>query len=136
MGDQPLSLGRPVEAPAGATVALALRPQAVTLGPGSGSDVRLRATVADVSFLGSVVRVRVGLDDQRLSLDLFNNAALRPPVVGEEVEIGFGASDVLVYCLTREDSEWPAAQGFTDFRSGWKRLEEWLESGLPLVDKA
>ena len=96
VGDQPLSLGRPVEAPAGATVALALRPQAVALGRGTGADVRLRATVADVNFLGSVVRVKVGLDDQRVALDLFNNAALRPPAAGDEVEVSFAASDVLV----------------------------------------
>ena len=68
----------------------------MALGPGTGADVRLRATVADVNFLGSVVRVKVGLDDQRVALDLFNNAALRPPAAGDEVEVSFAASDVLV----------------------------------------
>ena len=42
-----------------------------------------------MSFLGSVVRVRVGLDGRLVSLDMFNNTGLRPPAVGEAVEIGF-----------------------------------------------
>ena len=87
------SLGRPV---AGATVALALRPQAVALGRGVGTDSVLAGVVRDVNFLGSVVRVRVAVEGQVVSLDLFNNAAMRPPVAGDAVEISFSAADALV----------------------------------------
>ena len=49
-----------------------------------------------MSFLGSVVRVRVALAPRRVSFDIFNTTAMRPPAVGETVEIGFAAADVLV----------------------------------------
>jgi putative spermidine/putrescine transport system ATP-binding protein len=62
-----------------------------------------------VSFLGSVVRVRVGLDRQVLSLDMFNNTGIRPPAVGEAVEIGFACADVLVMA-TGPASALPAEQ--------------------------
>ncbi len=93
LGEQTLSLGRPV---AGETVVLALRPQAVALGRGAGTDSVLKGIVRDVNFLGSVVRVRVRVEGQVVSLDLFNNAAMRPPAAGEAVEISFSAADALV----------------------------------------
>ena len=95
-GGQELTLGRPLPAAAGASVALALRPEAVTLGSRPGQDVLLRGTVAAAEFLGSVVRLRTRVGDQSLSLDTFNNAAVPPPLPGETVEIGFASSDVLL----------------------------------------
>jgi putative spermidine/putrescine transport system ATP-binding protein len=77
-------------------VSLALRPQAVALGAAEGNDAVLRGAVRDVSFLGSVVRVRVGLGEQALVLDVFNNAAWRPPAAGEAVEVSFATADALV----------------------------------------
>ena len=106
---QPLALGRPLEVAPGATVALALRPQAIALGRAEGTDAAFRGTVSDVSFLGSVVRVRVGLDRQVLSLDMFNTTGVRPPAVGEAVEIGFACADVLVMA-TGPASALPAEQ--------------------------
>ena len=55
-----------------------------------------RAGCADVSFLGSVVRVRMALAPQVLSFDTFNTAAARPPAAGEAVEVRFAPGDVLV----------------------------------------
>jgi len=49
-----------------------------------------------VSFLGSVVRTRVALGTQKVSLDLFNNAGLRPPAIGEAVALSFASADALV----------------------------------------
>ena len=49
-----------------------------------------------MSFLGSVVRVRVALARQSVSLDTFNTAAARPVARGEAVELGFASDDVLV----------------------------------------
>jgi putative spermidine/putrescine transport system ATP-binding protein len=93
---QPVVLGRPVEAPAGATIPLAIRPEALALVRRGGGEPRLKATVEQVSFLGSVVRVKVRLATQTLSLDSFNTAALRPAERGERIEIGFAARDVLL----------------------------------------
>jgi putative spermidine/putrescine transport system ATP-binding protein len=93
---QPLDLRRPLPVAAGATVSLALRPEAVGLGVAPEDDSRLTGRVTEVSFLGSVVRAKVALDRQVLSIDLFNRAAARPPQVGETVEIGFASGDVLL----------------------------------------
>ena len=49
-----------------------------------------------MSFLGSVVRVRVALGAQVVSLDIFNNAGVRPPALGDAVELSFASADALV----------------------------------------
>ena len=51
---------------------------------------------APVSFLGSVIRVRVALGKEAVSLDTFNSPASPPPKVGEKAEISFSPEDVLV----------------------------------------
>ncbi len=93
---QELRLGRALDRPAGEVLPLALRPQAVNAGAPGAGEVGLRGRVADVSFLGSVVRVRMALAPQVLSFDTFNTAAARPPAVGEAVEVRFAPGDVLV----------------------------------------
>ncbi len=93
---QPVALARPIAAPAGATVSLALRPEALALGPRPGNDATIRGRVEEVSFLGSVVRVRVALAEHSVSLDVFNTTALRPPAVGDTMALSFAVADVLV----------------------------------------
>ncbi len=80
----------------GDTVTLALRPEAIALGPRTGNDSLLAGEIADVHFLGSVIRVRVGLGKGVVSLDTFNNSATPPPRVGDKAEISFSSGDVLV----------------------------------------
>ena len=84
----------------GAEIALALRPEALSLGVAPNADAILRGKVEEVSFLGSVVRVRAALanetDSQRVSFDTFNTTALRPPSVGDTVEISFATADALL----------------------------------------
>jgi putative spermidine/putrescine transport system ATP-binding protein len=93
---QPVGLGRPIDRPAGATLPLALRPQAVEPGSPGPGKAGLSGRVAEVSFLGSVVRVRLALGSQMLSLDMFNTAAARPPAAGEAIEVRFAPGDLLV----------------------------------------
>ncbi len=81
---------------AGDPVSLAVRPEAVSLGRHSGRDSSLHGYIDDVSFLGSVIRVRVGLGDTSLSLDTFNNPGSPPPVSGSPAEISFSGDDLLV----------------------------------------
>ena len=83
-------------AKAGDVLSLALRPEAIVLGKQDGRDTSLGGHIADVSFLGSVIRVRVGLGKNAVSLDTFNSPASPPPVVGEQAEISFSSSDLLV----------------------------------------
>jgi len=80
----------------GEAVSLALRPEAISLGRRSDNDAFLTGQIADVHFLGSVIRVKVGVGKDVVSLDTFNNSSTPPPVVGEKAEISFSPEDVLV----------------------------------------
>jgi putative spermidine/putrescine transport system ATP-binding protein len=81
---------------AGDALSLALRPEAISLGRQPGRDATLGGEISEVSFLGSVIRVRVGLGRDVVSLDTFNSPASPPPTVGEKAEISFSPEDVLV----------------------------------------
>jgi putative spermidine/putrescine transport system ATP-binding protein len=71
------------------TVSLALRPESMELGEGGGSN-RFRGPLEDVAFLGSIVRMRVGLGNgTSLSLDTFNDPNLALPAIGEVVTVSF-----------------------------------------------
>ncbi len=91
---QSVTLGREIETPDGAAITLALRPEAASIG-GAG-DVGLKGKIYDVSFLGSVIRIRVEVGSNRISFDRFNSPNSPPPVVGEQCELRFAASDILV----------------------------------------
>ncbi|PZO82233.1 MAG: spermidine/putrescine ABC transporter ATP-binding protein [Mesorhizobium amorphae] len=93
---QRIDLGRRIDAPDGAKVSLALRPEAVSLGESEGRGEGLSGTIGDVHFLGSVIRVRVGVGKGAVMLDTFNDPSRPPPVAGETVRIGFAPRDVLV----------------------------------------
>ena len=81
---------------AGDTLSLALRPEAISLGRTAGRDATLGGEISEVSFLGSVIRVRVGIGKEAVSLDTFNSPASPPPTVGSKAEISFSPEDVLV----------------------------------------
>ena len=78
-------------------VTLALRPESIELGEGGGSN-RLRGTVEDVSFLGSIVRTRVRLGDSAttVSLDTFNDPNLTAAAIDEVVTLSFPPEASLV----------------------------------------
>ena len=80
----------------GSTVTLAIRPESIELGEGGGSN-HFRGLVEDASFLGSIVRVRMGIGEElAISLDTFNDPHLKPPAVGETVTISFPPEAALV----------------------------------------
>ena len=80
----------------GDALSLALRPEAIALGRKPNHDANLTGQIQDVHFLGSVIRVRVGVGGRVVSLDTFNNSHTPPPVVGQPTEISFSSNDVLV----------------------------------------
>ncbi|TBW38733.1 ABC transporter ATP-binding protein [Siculibacillus lacustris] len=80
----------------GDTVTVALRPEAVTFGEAADGRDELAGTVEAVSFLGAVVRIRVRLESQTVSLDAFNQPAVRLPAAGEPVTLCFARDDLLV----------------------------------------
>jgi putative spermidine/putrescine transport system ATP-binding protein len=97
VGGQAIRISKAVTAPAGSTISLALRPEMVSLGRGpEGSNV-VRGDVADVNFLGSVVRLRIRIAAGVIvTLDVFNEPTLVLPKVGENLEISFPAEGPLV----------------------------------------
>jgi putative spermidine/putrescine transport system ATP-binding protein len=95
----------------GQAVTVALRPEMIALATPDGSNVvavsalegatgtnRLPATVADVAFLGSVVRVHttVGPDQTPVYVDTFNNPNLAVPPAGSPVVLSFPPEGCLV----------------------------------------
>ena len=77
-------------------VTLAVRPEGISLGDGEAGSNRLRGSVEDINFLGSIVRIRIrlgdGVDGQPptvVALDSFNEPHLALPAVGESLTISF-----------------------------------------------
>ena len=91
-----VTLPRPVGAAKGASIGLALRPEALHLGRATGRNVVLPAKITEVHFLGSVIRLRADMAGTRLALDTFNRADTPPPPVGSATEISLAASDLIV----------------------------------------
>jgi putative spermidine/putrescine transport system ATP-binding protein len=80
----------------GEECSLALRPEIVAIDGAARDDNCMRGTVEDVSFLGSIVRIRVRFKDNAISLDTFNNPRLSPPRRGEPLTVTFPRDAVLV----------------------------------------
>ena len=86
----------PATAAANAAITLTLRPEVATIGAREGNDITLTGTIADVTFLGSVIRLRIALGQNILSLDTFNDQRTAPPARGEKVTISLASKDLLV----------------------------------------
>ena len=95
LGETEFALGRPIARPVGSAVTLALRPEAVHLGRDAG-EVVLPARIAEVHFLGSVIRIKVETGGTLLSLDTFNRAEMPPPPLGARAEVSIAARDVIL----------------------------------------
>ena len=76
--------------------AIALRPEAVTLGEAGPDRNAMKGTIEEVSFLGAIVRVRVRFKDNLISLDTFNSSASPPPRRGDSVTVTFAPADLQV----------------------------------------
>ena len=75
---------------------LAIRPEAITLdAPGHGKNTVL-TVVDDVSFLGSIVRMRTHLGNEVLSMDVFNDPNQKLPARGDTVSLSFAFENLLV----------------------------------------
>lgn len=96
VGEVPVALNRALPGDGSGRVSLALRPETVALGRREGHGIVLSGRIAEVHFLGSVIRVRVVVGDQTVSLDTFNRPDAPPPAIGSTVEISISESDLLV----------------------------------------
>jgi putative spermidine/putrescine transport system ATP-binding protein len=97
LASQEVRTAKPIAvARAGDRVTLAVRPEGIDLGDGEAGWNRLHGTLDDINFLGSVVRLRLALDDggdgsppTAITLDTFNEPHLRLPTVGESITVSF-----------------------------------------------
>jgi putative spermidine/putrescine transport system ATP-binding protein len=80
----------------GDALAVALRPEALSLGRANGGSNNLDGTIDEVHFLGAVVRIRVRFKESAISLDTFNRPHAAPPERGQPITINFGREDILV----------------------------------------
>ena len=81
---------------AGETRALALRPEALHLGPPADGDNALTGVIEDATFLGAIVRLRVRIDGGALLVDAFNSNGPSFPEPGDEVKVSFSPNDLIV----------------------------------------
>ena len=112
VGGQQVRLGRPLGA-AGTkkTIEIALRPEVLTLRDAGADANRLSGVVDRVTFLGSVVRIRVALDGGGvIAFDTLNNPHLAVPADGERVTVSFPPEACLILDRPVEEIE-AAAQG-------------------------
>jgi putative spermidine/putrescine transport system ATP-binding protein len=94
---QPVRLGHPFEGSQGREVRVALRPEMVSLGGAGDGQNQLTGKVTDVSFLGSIVRMRVGLEGGPVViLDSFNEPTLKLPQLEDTVTVSFPQDGPLV----------------------------------------
>jgi putative spermidine/putrescine transport system ATP-binding protein len=94
---QPVKASRAIEGVAkGGEVTVALRPEALVFGDRSGQGNRLSGTVAEVSFLGAVVRIRIKIGGVLVSMDSFNNPGVALPARGADVVLCFDPNDLIV----------------------------------------
>jgi putative spermidine/putrescine transport system ATP-binding protein len=72
----------------GHPIRLAIRPEELAAGRQEGAN-NLSGSVNAVTYLGSILRVRVDIEGHPVSMDMFNERSLKPPRVGETFEINF-----------------------------------------------
>jgi putative spermidine/putrescine transport system ATP-binding protein len=104
---QTINITRPFEGQAGKKVRVALRPEMVSLADRPVGCTRLAGQINDISFLGSIVRMRIqvglgpafasdGGEPQVVILDEFNEPGLKLPQMGEQVTVSFPMDGPLV----------------------------------------
>jgi putative spermidine/putrescine transport system ATP-binding protein len=86
----------PPHANPGEKLTLAVRPEAVALVNGHAHDIVLDGRVAEVSFLGAVIRIKIAVGENTVSVDTFNDKGAPPPTHGTAVRIGFAATDIIL----------------------------------------
>ncbi len=95
---QEIQAASPVSGATGAAVSLAIRPERVHLEDGPDRHNHLTGTIHDITFLGSIVRVRMSLpgDGGMLMFDTFNNPRLALPQHDDPVRVAFAPEACLV----------------------------------------
>jgi len=87
----------PASAKTGDLISLTMRPEAMQVANGHMRDIVLDGTVSEVSFLGSVIRLKVNLGQgNAVHVDTFNDQRTPPPAHDAKVKVTLAGSDILV----------------------------------------
>jgi putative spermidine/putrescine transport system ATP-binding protein len=89
-----VGLTLPATATKDGKVMLALRPEALRFEKRPG-DQELEGRITAVDFMGSVIRLRLALGENQISLDAFNDPSRPPAGVGDKVVVHYSPSSVL-----------------------------------------
>ena len=74
---------------------VAVRPEAIAMEPPQAGKNSVQTVVDEVSFLGSIVRIRTRLGSETISLDVFNDPNQKLPQRGETVSLSFSHENLL-----------------------------------------
>jgi putative spermidine/putrescine transport system ATP-binding protein len=84
----------------GDKITVSIRPERISLvGQAQEANV-MNATVENIAFLGSIVRLRLQTGDNLFYMDTFNNPFLALPKRGENIAVTFSSESVLVLAPT------------------------------------
>ncbi len=72
----------------GKPVRLAVRPEELNPGFSEGAN-NLNGKVDTITYLGSIVRIRIAIEGHPVSLDIFNERKLKIPTVGDPYQVTF-----------------------------------------------
>jgi putative spermidine/putrescine transport system ATP-binding protein len=81
----------------GASVHVAIRPEAIRFGPAEGVDVTLRAKVVKATFVGSVIDITCELDTRERLIAQVAGGGGEHVGLGETVQIGWNLEDMSVF---------------------------------------
>jgi putative spermidine/putrescine transport system ATP-binding protein len=87
LGQQLMQAGR-FEGLNGKAVRLAVRPEELNPGYVEGEN-NLSGKVTAITYLGSIVRLRIDIEGHPVSLDIFNERHLKIPATGEQFQVTF-----------------------------------------------
>jgi len=90
VGKQVIRTSRAINFASGHTLRLAIRPEELNPGYLEGAN-NLSGRVEAITYLGSIVRVRIDVDGHMVSMDMFNERKQYRPAVGDQFEINFDA---------------------------------------------
>lgn len=97
VGDQTLTSSNPMtDLVAGQDCILAIRPEAILLQEPQAGRNTITSVVEDVSFLGSIVRIRTRLGTDVLSFDIFNDPNQVLPARASHVALGLSYENLLI----------------------------------------
>jgi len=75
---------------------VAIRPERISFASEGAKENIIDATVENITFLGSVVRIQLLIGDRKFNMDTFNRPSLELPSIGNKIKVTCSSKAVLV----------------------------------------